>query len=222
MFDMQARLPAVYGATQAPSWPDYVNVVASVGGLLPLAALVWVLAYSRYAGLAPVLAASAFVVCIAAWDARKPWPRFLEQASAGANPFRAALPRNAQVYWYGPYGKTWLVLGRPTWFSIDQGAGIVFNRQTAIEYAGRKAASENLQSAIENCAMVEPPACRIGDRPARELCNRQDGPDYLVLNARVEGYAAVEWPLPPEIGPGRQSLFLYACREFAGNEKGRR
>ena len=70
--------------------------------------------------------------------------------------------------------------------------------------------------------MVEQPACRIDARPAAALCKRQDGPDYLVLNARIDGYAAIEWPLPPDIGPGRQSLFLHACGDLAGNEKGRR
>jgi len=63
---------------------------------------------------------------------------------------------------------------------------------------------------------------RIDVRPARVLCQRRDGPDYLVLNARINGYPTVEWPLPPEIGPGRQSLFLYACQTLATNEKGRR
>jgi hypothetical protein len=222
MFEMQVRLPLVYGATQAPAWTDYVHVAASVGGLLPLAILVWILAYSRYAILAPVLAVSVLAVGIAAWDARAPWPRFLEQASAAGNPFREILPRDAQVFWPGPYGRVWIALGRPAWFSVDQGAGVVFNRQTAIAYAERKLATAELRSAIENCAMLESQACRIDVRPVRALCERQDGPDYLVLNGRIEGHAAREWQMPADIGPGRQSLFLYACPAFAANEKGRR
>jgi hypothetical protein len=98
----------------------------------------------------------------------------------------------------------------------------VFNRETAIEYAERERVSRALRSAMENCAMVEQPACQIDANPARALCDRNDGPDYLVLNARIDGYVAIEWPLPPDIGPGRQSLFLYPCRELSGNEKGRR
>ena len=222
LFDIQSRMPPVYGAVQAQDWTDYLHAAASVGGLLPLAALLWLAAYSRFALAAAGAAAVVFTVSIAAWDARKPWPRFIERASAGANPFRAALRPDAVVFWPGPYGKAWLALGTPSWFSVDQGAGVVFNRGTAIEYARRELASAGLRSAIDNCAMVPQPACRIDARPARELCEWRDGPDYLVLNARVDGYTAVEWPLPPEIGPGRQSLFLYACREFSANEKGRR
>ena len=222
LFEVQLRMPSVYGATRPLQWTDYVNAGATVGGLVPLAVLVWTGAYSRFSALALGVAAAGLVLGIAAWDARGPWPRFVEQASAGANPFRDALPPQAVVYWPGPHGKAWLVLGRPSWISDDQGAGVVFNRGTAMEYAEHKRAARGLQSEIDNCTMVEQPACRIDARPARELCGRPGGPDYLVLNARIDGYRAIEWPLPADIGPGRQSLFLIACRELDAKEKGRR
>ena len=221
LFEIQSRMPPIYGAIGSPTWTDYLNAAASAGGLMPVAVLLWLAAYSRLAFAAAGIAAATLALSIAAWDARVPWARFVEQASVGSNPFRDALPSGAQVFWPGVHGRVWLALGTPTWFSADQGAGIVFSRDTAIEYAERKRASRELQSAIENCAMVEQLACRINARPARELCNREGGPNYLVLNARVNGYDALEWPLPSGIGPGRQSLFLYSCREFFGNEKGR-
>jgi hypothetical protein len=222
LFEVQARLPSVYGAARLPAWTDYVNAAASVGGLLPLALLAWTAACSRFAVAALAAAAAMFAVSVAAWDAREPWPRFVEEASRETNPFRGNLPPHAVVFWPGPYGKAWFALGRPTWFSEDQGAGVVFNRETAIEYAKRELASRGLRSAIEACATVEQSSCRIDARVARELCDRAGGPDYLVLNARIEGYATVQWPLPPDIGPGRRVLFLYACNDLSGNEKGRR
>ena len=222
LFEIQSRLPPVYGAWRPPAWTDYVNTIASVGGMLPLAVLLWLVACSRLAIAAAGIAAAALALSIAAWDARAPWPRFIEQASMGANPFRGALPPGAQVFWPGSYGRTWLALGRPAWFTDDQGAGIVFSRQTAIEYASRKLASRDLQSEIENCTTAGQPACRIDARYVRALCERPGGPDYLVLNARVDGYSGIEWPLPPDIGPGRQSLFLFPCRAHGRNEKGRR
>jgi len=221
MLEVQSRLPLVYGALSPPQWKDYVYAAGSVGGLLPIAVLLWLAACSRFTYAAGPIAGGVLALSIAAWDARTPWPRFIEQASA-ANPFRGALAPGSQVYWPGSNGRTWLVLGAPTWISDDQGAGIVFNRQTALEYAERKRASAALQSSIENCARVEQPDCRIDLVPARELCVRNDGPDYLVLNARIDGYRSTEWRLPPEIGPGRQSLFLYDCRAFGAKEKGRR
>jgi len=221
--EVQSRLPFSYGATRALPWTDYLGGVVTVGGLLPLAGLLWLLACSRFPLAGAGVAAVAAAVAIAAWDARTPWARFIDQADAiDRNPFRSALPRGAQVFWPGTHGRTWLVLGTPTWFSADQGAGIVFNRQTAIAYAERKRASIALLSAIENCEIDAKADCRIDARLVHGLCERRDGPDYLVLNAPVEGYDGIEWHLPADIGQGRQSLFLSDCRAFAGNEKGRR
>jgi hypothetical protein len=217
--DILSRLPPLYTAARPPVWTTYVYAAGSVGGLLPLAALLWFAAHSRFAFAGACMAAGALVLGFAAWDARAPWPRFIERAAAGENPFRKALPAGAQVFWSGSYGRSWLALGRPTWISVDQGAGVVFNRETALQYAARMHASVDLQASIDRCALVEQPACRIDARPARELCDRHDGPDYLVLNARIEGYPAIEWPLPPEIGPGRQSLFLYDCRDVGGRRE---
>jgi hypothetical protein len=46
------------------------------------------------------------------------------------------------------------------------------------------------------------------------MCEQPGGPDYAVLNAPIEGRTTAEWPLPPEIGPGRKMLFLYSCRDL--------
>jgi len=222
LFELQARLPPQYGPVRPALWTDYVNVAASVGGLLPLAFLLWLAACSRFRTAALVFAASAFAVGIAAWDARAPWLSFIEQADRGANPFQRVIAPGAQVFWPARHSPAWLALGRSTWFSADQGAGIVFNRDTAIEYAARKRASRDLISANENCAYAGPGACRIELRPARALCERRGAPDYLVLHARIEGRGSVEWPLAPGILPGVLSLHLYSCSDLAGNEKSRR
>jgi hypothetical protein len=106
-------------------------------------------------------------------------------------------------------------MGTPTWFSVDQGAGIVFSRDTAIEYDRRKLASRELRSSMESCALVAPPNCRVDPRPARALCEQPGGPDYVVLNRIVAGGKAIEWPLPGDVGPGSQALYLYSCRDLA-------
>ncbi|HLX80034.1 MAG TPA: hypothetical protein VKS43_05570 [Burkholderiales bacterium] len=214
LFEVQSRLPLEYSATQAVAWTDYVAAAGTVGGLLPLAVLLLVAACSRFALAGLVAATVALAVGIAAWDARVPWSRVIEQAGAHGNPFRGALPPGAVVFWPGPHGPAWVALGTPTWFSVDQGAGVVFNRETAIEYDRRKRASRELRSSFEYCALAPSQTCRIDPQSVRALCELPDGPDYAVLNARIEGVAAVEWNLPPEIGPGRQALYLYACRDL--------
>jgi hypothetical protein len=214
--DVLARLPSPFANAHAPAWNAYVHAVGSVGGLLPLAALLWLAACSRIAVLGAGVAAAALALSVAAWDARAPWPRFIEQASMRGNPFRDLLAPGVQVFWPGSYGRTWLVLGRPTWFSPDQGAGVVFHRATALAYAERRRAASALQSAVDACTVAGQPGCRIEAGLARDLCSRQGGPEYLVLNAIVGSYRAVGWPLPPESGSGGRSLFLYACRDIIG------
>src|SRR5258708_5355959 len=125
------------------------------------------------------------VHCIAEW------------ISARANPFRDAVNPGAVVFWPGPHGRVWLVMGTPTWFSVDQGAGIVFSRDTAIEYDRRKIASRALRSSIESCASVASSECHIEARAVRALCGQREGPDYVVLNARIAADQVTDWPMPP-------------------------
>jgi hypothetical protein len=217
LLDVQSRLPSVYGAPQSASWTDYLPAAGSLGGLVPLALLLWLAACSRFHVAAVALAAAAFLGSIAVWDARAPWQRFIEQAAGQQNPFRNALAPQAQVFWSDPNGPVWLALGTATWFSVDQGAGIAFSRATAMEYDARQRASESLRGRIQNCAMAHPAECRIESEVAIELCRRPAGPDYLVLNGLIVGHrAAAQWRMPAAIGQRRPTLHLYACRDLAG------
>jgi len=217
LFEVQSRWPNAYDIARLPDWTDYVHAAASVGGLLPFAGLAWLAAYSRYRACALALSVAVFALGIATWDARKPWPRFIERASAGSNPFRDALPADAVVYWPGPYGKSWLALGKPSWISVDQGAGVVFSRGTAIEYARRARESAALQSATDNCMMAAQPDCSIRAQAARDLCESPGGPSHLVLNGFIDGYRSIaDWRMPSDIRSGPSTLRLYACRDFAG------
>lgn len=216
LFEVQVQLPPEYGAVRPVVWTDYAKALCSVGGLIPIALLLWLLACSRFGATALLFGVSAFALGIGAWDARAPWLRFIEQAGGGANPFHRAIAPGATVFWPDPHSPVWLVLGTATWFSADQGAGIVFSRDTAIEYAARKSAARDLTSANENCTFGGPGACRIELQHARALCERSDGPDYLVLHARVEGPASVDWPLAPGVLRGVRSLHLYSCTDLAG------
>jgi hypothetical protein len=217
LLDLQSRLPSAYGVIQPASWADYLPTVGSLGGLLPLATLLWLAACSRFYVAAAALGAAAVLGSVAVWDARAPWSRFLEQAAGLQNPIREALAPQAQVFWSDPNGPVWLVLGTATWFSVDQGAGIAFSRATAMEYEARKQASEPLRSRIQNCAVAYPAECRIDGQAAIALCGRRAGPDYLVLNNLIDGHSPkARWRMPGAIGLHRPPLHLYSCRDLAG------
>ncbi len=218
MFSIQANLPSRYGAVQANSWRDCSLLAASLGVLLPLLATLGALAHSRFSASALMFAFAAFAAAVPAWDARSEWSRAIEQADP--HPFRIVAP-GAQVFWAAPSTPAWLVLQTRNWFSKDQGAGIVFNRETALEYTARRTASEALRIAIDNCEFVHEPLCRIDTRHARTLCRRSNGPDYLVLNGQVDAGALASWQGPGYAGTGPQKLYLYACRALARDTDGR-
>jgi hypothetical protein len=194
-----------------------VPLIGSLGGLVPLALVLWLAACTRFYVAAAALAAAALLGSVAVWDARTPWSRFVEQAAAQQNPFRSALAPQAQVFWSDPNAPVWLALGTAAWFSVDQGAGIAFSRATAMEYDARKRSSESLRGRIQNCAMAYPADCRIDGRVAIALCRQLAGPDYLVLNGLIDGQGArAHWRMPAEIGARRPTLHLYSCRDLAG------
>jgi len=216
MFEIQTRLPAAYGASRLPIWTDNLQAATTVGGLLPLAVLLWLAAHSRRSLAAAGAAAAVLALGIVAWDARTPLSRFLERAGGHANPFRAAVRPGAVVFWPGPHARVWLAMGTPTWFSVDQGAGIVFSRQTAMEYERRKLQSHALRAAMEYCDLLATQDCHIDVQAVRALCDWPGGPDYAVLNAALDGRRAVEWILPRDSGPVGRTYRLYACRDLAG------
>jgi hypothetical protein len=210
LFDMQAKLPLEYLRGAALGWRDYIPALASLGVLLPLAAVWWLFAHSRFAPAAAFAAALGLAAGVAVWDGRVSWSRFVEQDPAPVAAFRQALPPGAQVFWPAPSSPAWLVLRRPNWFSVDQGAGIVFNRATAIEYAARGQVALDLRVASTDCIMAAG-RCSIAPRRARAVCSRADAPDYLVLDGRIRGVPAIEDFLGSE---RPHTVYLYACRDI--------
>jgi hypothetical protein len=219
MFEVQSRLPPEYGIQESARWQDMVHAGASVGGLLPLAAILWLAACSRLRLAALAVSVAALALALAAWDARRPWPRFVDEASGAPNPFRDVLPPGAVVFWPDPHTPSWLVLRRAAWYSADQGAGIVFSRATALAYAERRNASRTLSLANEDCRMSGRAACRIDRAIARALCGMQDGPSHLVLAAPVADTPATSWQLPRHRKPVPDVLYMQSCADIAGNKK---
>ncbi len=214
LLEVQGRLPLEYSAHASAGWGEYVHTAASLGALLPLGVLLLLLAYSRRTGVALALALAALAFSLAVWDARSPWRRFLEEAHAMANPFTPALTRSAEVLWPAPGIPAWLVLGKPSWFSVDQGAGIVFSRATALEYAARERATRRLRASIASCATAGDGTCQVDAVAARQACAATNGPQSLVVNAPIDGFAGTPWQVPSESGTGTQRLLLYRCGDL--------
>jgi hypothetical protein len=81
-----------------------------------------------------------FIVAIAAlipatWQS---WSQQIYQPTYPAYAdFRRIIPPGKDVLWAESPVKTWYLLGRPNYLSINQTAGIVFSRETAVEVRRR-------------------------------------------------------------------------------------
>jgi len=147
------------------------------------------------------LAVAATPVAAWAWDARTPWTKFLEAPEPPPPDLADLLPRGASVYWEGAAEMAWYRLARPSYFSCDQGTGVVFHRETAMAYRHRSDSFYPLRtvdfSQAKSCAALDnqtaPERTRSG---LQNLCRREPGLDKLVLIAPIDGVDPKIWKSP--------------------------
>ena len=92
----------------------------------------------RAVGMVAVAAAVACTISVSTWDQRTSWTRYVESGAASRD-FASIIPQQASVYWDGGIEMLWLGLDRPSYFSCNQGSGVLFSRGTAMAYGHRRA-----------------------------------------------------------------------------------
>lgn len=168
------------------------------------------------------VAVLAFFAVIDGWDRRSPGLVDLESGNVwGETPFNKYIPQGASVYWFDGAQPTWFLLGRPSYYSQQQTAGLVFSRQLAMEVyrrhlrvkplgghgaefellSGRQAFLRKLQKS----RYVEPATLK-----GLKFACGDPGLDYVVLPKRYAHWRIASW-LPPNFSEG---AYLYACKDF--------
>ncbi len=195
----------------------WVAMTSPVIGLSVALAILQFAAHARLRVLAVALTVGLLVLGAAHWDRRDPWVQYIEAAKPGQHPFSKHIAPSAQVYWQHELPATWAVLGRASYFSNHQGAGLLFNRATAEEYARRKPAVAGLRWHQEICTVVsavDPSSAKDGCEPDPELlldmCRFEQGPDFLILPYRVGPGVVADWRFGD--GPKAKNLSLYDCK----------
>jgi len=166
-----------------------------------------------------VLAGLAFGADV--WDQRSPWQRRLEAGrEAGPPVFDGDIPSRATVYWNNDLVTPWLLAERGNFYSFYQGAGLLFNRDTAIEFARRTKVLAPVGLQNELCSTLAVvlartgaagPSCGYTRDLAADVCRGTPHPDYLVFESPVASLPPVaEWHEPPAAG-GSHSFYLYSC-----------
>lgn len=214
LFDIQLRQPLAYGPIQPEEWTGLFAMVGAQGVLILMATCIFLLAKSRLVALTTVAALMLFIPSVVAWDSRSEWTRALETAADDGHPFRAHVREGDEVFWPAASTPAWVVLHTRSWFTGDQGAGIVFHRETAMSYENRRTASLPLRQSIDNCSLSSDPACKVDLVRARALCERADHPDFLALAGQIDATPLSRWPMPGYLGFGPGWINLHACRDL--------
>jgi hypothetical protein len=239
-FALAASFLAMAGITAKVAWstlqavravPDSFGDAGPVLVLLGLpfiagaliVGLAWMLARDgrwRAVALAAAVAGVAFGVSV--WDQRSGWQRRLESGLRDAPPaFDAQVPPGASVYWDNTLITPWLLARRSSFFNHDQGAGVLFDRTTALEFARRESLVEGIAIQREICMKINEltvapsaahPACAPTAELLADICQDARPPDFLVFDAPLAVPALADWREGSVRGgrPGK-SFHLYSC-----------
>src|SRR4029079_2524018 len=130
------------------------------------------------------LVAVAVPLALLDWDGRSPWTKFLESEEPTPPALAAFLPQQATAYWENSTEMLWFKLRRSSYFSCDQGTGVVFHRETAMTYRERADSFWPLRTTdftqTKSCSSLDkrpkPERTREG---LQKFCRREKGLDEL-------------------------------------------
>jgi hypothetical protein len=174
---------------------------------------------------AGALAVAVLMFGIRAWDQRSPWQSYTERAYASeGRPFAGQIPPGASVFWEDNPLQTWLLLHRPSYFSLNQASGLVFSRAASMEFARRnepfKALMYQRQACARQLAMQEQGRLPQGPldcvRPAvavmKKICNIPGGgPDYMIFESRRPEGLVSSWKFEEGPPSSQTTYYLYDC-----------
>lgn len=155
--------------------------VLATGSLLIIA-----LHQARWRPVGQIMIVALCLLAITAWDRRHPWATYMERLPWASHPFVQAIPKDAEVLWHEDPLATWLLLGRRSYYSGLQGAGQMFNRETAIELAKRQKVVGILGFQQEICNIMNAlngrdDSCAPDISAAKQACVQAPELDFIVL-----------------------------------------
>jgi hypothetical protein len=217
------------------AFPERFNGVGDVQIVLGLSVVVGAIGYVVMLGLAASgarrwLSMVALLGLVAAggawWDQRSDWQRFVEGGlHEHGMPFEGMTPSSAAVYWDDSLIEPWLLMQRRQFFAAEQGAGLLFSRPTAMEYAAAQNAIRPMIVQQQVCrtvgmltGVIDLASCGPTLDIIREICSSKPRrPDYMVFRAEPgsDGIgAAAVWTFRPGDAIHSRSYRLYDCAKL--------
>ena len=217
----QAQQAGRYAHLQPLEFAMQIPVLAlALGGVL-----LWLLACPRrswrLAGVGLLLVA--LVSGVHGWDQRHAWQRYLDGAVYQTHPFQRFIPQQSQVYWDHEVQGAWFLLRRASYFSVNQGGGVLFNRQTALEFSRRADHFALLEAQQTTCRMLNElngrdaqalDDCYPTDEVVEELCAGEPGLDYMVFGRELGRGVVADWTPPVTAGTPSTHYWLHSCSAF--------
>ena len=174
-----------------------------------------------------IVALAALVFGIRAWDQRSPWQSYTERAYASqGRPFDGQIPAGAEVFWENYPLQTWLLLHRPSYFSINQASGLLFSRAASLEFARRYEPFRDLLYQYRLCGQVAAaqeqggaPKGELDCRPTvvlmKEICNiPKGGPAYMIFDWRRPEGLVGSWKFEEGPPSSQATYYLYDCSKL--------
>ncbi|WP_158091062.1 hypothetical protein [Marivita geojedonensis] len=155
-------------------------------------------------GISLVLLISSFTLA----DSRDERARYLASTHPPDADIRALLSGRT-VYWEDGTDILWFKIRKPSFYSCTQGAGVMFYRDTALEFSRRGEILRNLNTSDfavdddENCLQRSIPIAEGPTSPdqIKAACSALSELDVMVLHASVPGVPHQSWRPPFSVPP---------------------
>jgi hypothetical protein len=172
-------------------------------------------------------------VALQGWDQRSDWQRELEEGLDNPHPaFAGLIPPSATVYWEDSLIEPWTLIQRPQFYQGEQGAGSLFNRQTALEVEQRRRVMAPLEVQKAVCQTVaaitnanssastgyDTAECAPTPADIQAFCKTPNAPEFLVFRAStadtVPGVTAT-WTFHSGDAKTSRTYRLYDCAKLS-------
>ncbi len=224
---------AVVSASIGQLARDPITTARSIGVMLLAGGIVLTIAGHLHWPKQPLLFATIALALLAAsaarWDQRSPWQAYVDTSPTPPADLAAFLPASGQSYWDGDMTALWFLARSPSYFSCEQGSGVLFSRGTALAWRHRADSFGRLRTIdfqrYSFCPLPGGAPQSVGSDELSQVCRREPGLGAVVLTRPLPGARGDIWLAPVafrDVATGGKSphtvltsrFFIYRCAQF--------
>lgn len=169
------------------------------------------------AAAALTLVAAGAVFGFSHWDQRAAWTRYLEENLQAVHPWEKIIGPTQQVLWWDEAARVWGLIHRPSYYSILQGAGVLFNRGTALEHQRRGGVTRAIQFQKDVCDVMSTVGAEGVDgecwptmEAIEEACGADEQLAFVILNRKLPRGVIADWTP----SPNGTTFYLHDCKQI--------